>query len=177
MAAGLVVEYSRTDPTCRAFRPLRLLIRRLCLLGYFLEVAMKMCNKCCEKKEESCFSRRADQRDGLGTVCKSCASVYAKSYYKRNSEKAKMRAIEHYRRARHLESHKAKVRERARRQREKSPEKVAARNATRRLKYPEACECCGAVGKVEAHHYLGYSKEHHLDVMFLCKKCHRHQES
>jgi hypothetical protein len=45
---------------------------------------------------------------------------------------------------------------------------------------PEECEGChnkpgyGKIGQalIQAHHYLGYSKEHELDVQWLCPKCH-----
>lgn len=33
------------------------------------------------------------------------------------------------------------------------------------------CQVCGNP-KSEAHHYLGYSKEHRLDVVFLCRAHH-----
>jgi hypothetical protein len=47
-------------------------------------------------------------------------------------------------------------------------------NAVRsgRLVRPETCSRCGAGGRIEAHHYLGYEPEHRLDVRWLCTACH-----
>lgn len=42
----------------------------------------------------------------------------------------------------------------------------------RKLYKRRSCQQCGAIGKVEAHHYLGYEKEHWLDVQWLCQLCH-----
>ena len=56
------------------------------------------------------------------------------------------------------------------------PEKARARHAVTnalaaaKLVRPEACERCGTVGRVEAHH-PDYSKP--LEVRWLCKSCHR----
>ncbi len=38
---------------------------------------------------------------------------------------------------------------------------------------PDTCSQCGHSGEIEAHHYLGYYKEHWLDVQWLCLTCHR----
>jgi len=37
---------------------------------------------------------------------------------------------------------------------------------------PNVCSDCGKNGRIEAHHYLGYEKEHWLDVQWFCPKCH-----
>jgi len=36
---------------------------------------------------------------------------------------------------------------------------------------PAPCHCGSA--KTEAHHFLGYAKEHQLDVQWLCRTHHR----
>lgn len=37
---------------------------------------------------------------------------------------------------------------------------------------PDECAKCVSECKPEAHHYLGYSKEHHFSIQWLCKSCH-----
>jgi hypothetical protein len=41
-----------------------------------------------------------------------------------------------------------------------------------RLVRPGVCPECAQPGSVQAHHYLGYAKEHQLDVVWLCGPCH-----
>lgn len=80
------------------------------------------------------------------------------------------------------EAHPNAKAEETKRHFEKYPEKLRARKAISsrvhrgRLKKPDACSKCGAVGYVEAHHYLGYAWEHRLDVLWVCKPCHRELE-
>ena len=35
-----------------------------------------------------------------------------------------------------------------------------------------ACEDCGTPPPLQAHHHLGYAKEHRLHVRWLCQECH-----
>jgi hypothetical protein len=41
------------------------------------------------------------------------------------------------------------------------------------LTRPDVCQQCFGSGPIEAHHYLGYAKEHRLDVAWLCDPCHK----
>jgi hypothetical protein len=54
--------------------------------------------------------------------------------------------------------------------------RVAFRNAVKMgiLIKPNSCsvEGCIETNRIDAHHYKGYSREHWLDVMWLCKKHH-----
>jgi hypothetical protein len=56
--------------------------------------------------------------------------------------------------------------------------KAAARRALHRaiaagkVVRPAACQGCGAQGHLEAHHHRGYEREHRLDVLWLCARCH-----
>ncbi len=43
---------------------------------------------------------------------------------------------------------------------------------TGRLVRPQECSKCGATGRIEAHHHNGYTREHYLDVVWLCQPCH-----
>lgn len=53
----------------------------------------------------------------------------------------------------------------------------AVRNAIRRgdIKKPKRCQKCGRVtAELDAHHYMGYTKRHWLDIKWLCEDCHGH---
>jgi len=64
-----------------------------------------------------------------------------------------------------------------------NPEKLAAHNAITKaierygLIPPTICEhvdhSIPCLGRIEAHHYLGYASEHRLDVQWLCVRHHR----
>lgn len=70
----------------------------------------------------------------------------------------------------------------ARRAREADKPKLAARKAVAKaiacgkLVRPAACRC-GAPGPLEAHHHRGYARKLRLDVVFLCRDCHRAEEA
>lgn len=65
----------------------------------------------------------------------------------------------------------------------KYPDKRQARNAIShaltegKLIRPVICSICNKpsdlVGKIMAHHHNGYDKEHWLDVIWVCVRCHR----
>jgi hypothetical protein len=63
------------------------------------------------------------------------------------------------------------------------PEKIKARSAIShavaegKLLRPKSCASCGREGKVEAHHYAGYSRENWLAIRWLCCSCHFAAES
>lgn len=40
---------------------------------------------------------------------------------------------------------------------------------------PPFCSLCWTVCEPEAHHYLGYAKEHKLDIIWVCASCHGRQ--
>ena len=48
-------------------------------------------------------------------------------------------------------------------------------NAIKRglLVKPTNCSQCNESKRIQAHHYLGYAKEHRLDIIWLCEMCHR----
>lgn len=58
------------------------------------------------------------------------------------------------------------------------PEQHRAQNAVNKavrfgkLIRPNVCSRCGSVSSIHAHHHLGYAREHYLDVVWLCTKCH-----
>lgn len=50
--------------------------------------------------------------------------------------------------------------------------RVAKAIKTGKLSRPDHCQNCGSEAYTVAHHYLGYSKENQLKVLFLCRPCH-----
>jgi hypothetical protein len=47
----------------------------------------KVCSKCKEEKENSCFAKNKNRRDGLQTFCKECNNANIKTYYTNNQQK------------------------------------------------------------------------------------------
>ena len=47
---------------------------------------MKKCNKCNKLKESSFFYKRKISPDGFQSICKECAILYSKKYFKKNRE-------------------------------------------------------------------------------------------
>lgn len=70
---------------------------------------MKFCNKCVTNKEESEFSKKIRNKDGLSNWCKDCSRQYAKSYYLNNKESLDEKNKENY--YRNLEHFKLKSKE------------------------------------------------------------------
>lgn len=76
------------------------------------------------------------------------------------------------------EAHPGARAEYARQYRQRNPDKRRARDAVRqavkrgRLERPAVCSACRATCRAEAHHHLGYAREHRLDVQWFCKPCH-----
>ena len=101
----------------------------------------------------------------------------------KNSEKSKERRREL--RQRESSKEKEKLYQREYRKRPEVIEKNKARHAVKYalisgiLKRPTNCELCGDIDKplkdgrsgLRADHYLGYEKENHLNVKFVCLKC------
>lgn len=44
-----------------------------------------------------------------------------------------------------------------------------------KLKRPDKCSVCGNHNMIEAHHPLGYEKEHWDTIKWLCRKCHNNE--
>jgi len=93
----------------------------------------------------------------------------------RDPEHMRKRRKNHYRR--HAEEIKRKRRAFYR----AHPEVNRAHNAVRkaiqygRLIRPSRCELCNVRCKPQAHHSKGYSEEHKLHVIFVCRPCHNAQ--
>lgn len=87
---------------------------------------------------------------------------YQQEYWRKNNERLLKKKMMH--RRDHPERYRA---------RDSAKTAVANALANGKLKRPKRCEKCDYRGPVESHHYLGYAREHRLDVQWLCKSCHR----
>jgi hypothetical protein len=147
---------------------------------------VKICSRCGQKKPLSEFNRRSSSPDGHRPECRDCqhkdyrryyheggGRENAARYYFENKAQLQVRWREYARTRRG----KAAIL-RAARNRGYDPVKAAAYRAVHRaiangiLTRPIECDLCGAPGPTEAHHHNGYEREHHLDVIFLCRECH-----
>jgi hypothetical protein len=99
---------------------------------------------------------------------------YHRHYYWENREKLIAKTREYAKTPRG----KIAIRQTLRNQRQKNKHKCNARQAVRwavlagTLIKPEGCQECGTVGRVQAHHHLGYEQPHWLHVQWLCRRCH-----
>ena len=138
------------------------------------------CTKCGDIKPLASFGKHAQGKYGRRSICRSCVAIYSSEYLRTE------RGREVFRKSRsnfaRTEQGKAWRREKAQRHRARNPEKAKARSVVSqaidsgRLVRPSACEKCGAIGMVEAHHFRGYAEDHWLDVQWLCKRCHLRED-
>lgn len=133
--------------------------------------------------------------------CVGCSRLHAKQYHAANRErilarnktpefKAKKRAwqriydsrpevIERNRERSKKRRALLRIWEQGKRNTPEYKEKIKARNALNRairigrIERKNICEQCSSTFRVQAHHHNGYKKEHHLDVIWLCEKCHK----
>lgn len=123
---------------------------------------LKTCTGCDEELPPDSFNKDAEKKDGLQTQCRNCKhKAQRKDYQKKKNVYADRRRAAY----------------------KKAPEKKSAHEAVRRaikkgvLTRPTSCTQCGnSKMRIEAHHHLGYAREHQLDVVFLCTSCHRASE-
>ena len=91
---------------------------------------------------------------------------YHKEYYEKHQEEIKEQSKE-YRR-----ENKEEQREYFKKWNKENPEKIKAQRLAQKIKIPknQLCEICGSKENLDKHHE-DYSKP--LEVMFLCRKCHK----
>lgn len=125
----------------------------------------KHCSKCQEHLSVSEFHKNRTRKSGLQSWCKRCwkrynRSAVRKKYFSSELGLAAGRRGNKKYRQRHPDREKART---------------AISNAIQSGKLPQArtlkCLHCGKRAK-EYHHHLGYSPQHWLDVVALCKRCH-----
>jgi len=137
-------------------------------------IQTKRCTKCKQIKPLSEFYKSRRNPDGLHSWCKSCVNAALKAYWQTQAGK------EVNRRAGRKYGQTEKGRRAYRKRRLKYPDKIKARSALNttihagQLAPPTDFQCqqCGAQAE-QYHHWRGYAPEHWLDVIPLCRKCHR----
>jgi hypothetical protein len=153
----------------------------------------KTCCHCRRTLPLDQFYRNRATPDGYTRECRTCAKERASAHYRENRERILSEQRGHYlahstevqaRNRAWLEAnrerHRPYLRAYNREYRRKYPERHRAGSAVAdalksgKIQRQETCAMCGAA-PTEAHHHRGYEKEHYLDVIWLCRRCHRAQ--
>lgn len=163
---------------------------------------MKRCNKCLVLLPLDRFYPHPRNNDGLRGDCKACNIRVSREYQRRDPEKWRRYQREYReqnrekclaatRRWSRSPEGKAKLKAwrsqpEVRKKRNKlhaasvarHPERKLARRAVYRARrdgklVPTPCAVCSTTENIEAHHHRGYSPEHRLDVIWLCRRHHR----
>lgn len=148
----------------------------------------KRCTRCGEIKPLDDFRKDSQTRDGHRAYCKECVSRAEQEY--RNRPDIRQKRAEHRqanygkRRYDYGDRYKGKYKETAviaiERWHRNNPGAAQAHSAVYRAvrdgRLPHAsdlaCNQCGNQA-LDYHHHNGYSREHWLDVIPLCRSCHR----
>ena len=155
----------------------------------------KTCKICGTEKRLSEFYGRELSRDGLQSECKTCNSDRRKLWGKNNLEHRRKYNKRYYQdnREKIIENEKAygkseqgtKARRKAQKvYRKNHPDTVRAKNrlweAIKREELLPApsheCVDCGKQAE-QYHHHKGYGLEHALDVVPMCRPCHRERHN
>lgn len=129
----------------------------------------KLCSRCQEMLPTANFYKDRAKKDGLQPQCKSCWKRYKLSAAGRAANKRYYSS----------EIGRATCRRASEKYKQRHPDHVKARDVIHKLvvagKLPGAktlkCSRCSAQA-TDYHHHLGYSQEHWLDVIALCRRCH-----
>lgn len=146
----------------------------------------KVCRMCLTEKDRAAYASDVTRQDALHPYCQEC-----RHKQKRSPEAlAKRRKLRKWTKDYAVKYHYDYTRRpevmarNAARNRTYSlrfPEKAKAHSAVTRamitgdIVRPRMCEGCFTACKPEAHHHKGYDKEHWLDVLWLCRSCHKKQ--
>lgn len=153
------------------------------------ETPMKTCSCCKQNKLLIEFSKNRAQRDGYCGHCKTCISKYLKVYQKTERYKARARkyavsvrgrATQKRASVRYSQSEKGKLSNLKNSAifRQRHPLRIKAVSAVNvaiasgTIPRPDTLKCACGKQAEEYHHYKGYVKEHWLDVVPKCTKCH-----
>jgi len=125
-------------------------------------IISKQCPKCKQIKPISEFYTSRYSINGLQSWCKNCTSITLKVWGTTKDGKESKRRRDREYRLKHQDRIKAQN---------------SVSNAVRYNNFSPAwhfiCEVCHNERAIEYHHHLGYTPEYRLDVIPLCKTCHR----
>lgn len=136
----------------------------------------KVCMVCHIDKPLSELYQDEQRSTGYENRCKPCNRASSNRSYRNTRFKTILPTQRIYK---HSEAGRATTMRAARAAYLKYPDKWIARSRLRyavkkgTIKKPEQCEADGCPStRIEAHHYLGYSKEHWYDVHWYCRRHH-----
>ncbi len=105
---------------------------------------------------------------------------YRTRHRERYLESLRQTALKHSeQRKEYAAEHREMIRDNSRRWRLANAQAHRAHKAVRyavktgKLRKSVLCSSCGNSGRIQAHHPNGYSKEHYLDIVWLCHPCHK----
>jgi len=86
---------------------------------------MKICSKCKIEKEETCFSKQKDKKDGLRVNCKSCiSSQYFNNIHEEKAKRKRYRTENKHKIKEYREKHKEEAKKQLKIYREKNKERL-----------------------------------------------------
>lgn len=150
----------------------------------------KQCSRCERELAISPenFHRSKKSPDGFRSECKKCRVPDSRSYYERNAEKIIANVSEWQKqnydkwyeyakksRAKNPEPLRFRVKQYAKNNPDKRAAHDAVKYAVRKGYIPAAkdCQCIECGQAAEHYHHWSYKREHRLDVIPLCSKCHK----
>jgi hypothetical protein len=131
--------------------------RRPSATSHIRSVGIKWCPRCSNYRSDDAFGFDLTRDDGLSGWCRACRAEGEKG--RREDDRVSVNAATRARYRANPAKWKAKV-------------TVARAIAKGLLSKPTACPRCKRTRNIEAHHHLGYEREHWLDIEWRCRQCH-----
>ncbi len=145
------------------------------MTSYDSTTPLKRCSKCGNEypRAQKYFGADKEASDGLKSNCRACAKSSAGEYRKTHSEQCYLA------KKRWQQEHSAEVTSYVEKWREANPEKRRAHTAvylaihSGHLVKPDTLKCAECGSPAKHYHHWSYAPEHWLDVIPLCRVCHR----
>ncbi|KKM67253.1 hypothetical protein LCGC14_1473010 [marine sediment metagenome] len=159
--------------------------------GCFIGDKMKFCFSCKQVKPLSEFNKNRNRKNGHRYHCRICQHKYQREYEKTDKHKLYMlrynqsekgKAKNHRATSRYRQTDKGRLNSKkcSERYRIRYPERIKAKDAVHNAVLADKIPCirtrrcyfCFEQAE-QYHHYKGYKPKFWLDVIPVCKKCHR----